>query len=151
MRTYFGGNGTAALMPAPDRIISSTAERAWTTAKLAGEQFNLPPEGMRLDSRLYLASHETILNVVREIDETTQHAVLFGHNPGVHDFVNQMLARASVPRVPTCTAVILGLPHEYWGLADWHEAQLVGYITPKALERRFPQECAGISKQNGDD
>ena len=89
--------------------------------------------------------------MVREIDEATQHAVIFGHNPGLHDFVNQILARASVPRVPTCTAVILGLPHEYWGLADWHEAQLIGYITPKALERRFPQECAGISKPFGDD
>jgi phosphohistidine phosphatase len=149
--TYFGGNGTPAIMPAPDCIISSTAERAWTTAKLAGEQLGVPTTAVALDSRLYLASHDTILEVVRGIDEASLHCVLFGHNPGMHDFVNQVLSRASVPRMPTCTAVIIGLPHEFWGLADWSEGQLIGYITPKALERRFPQECAGISKQFGDD
>jgi phosphohistidine phosphatase len=151
MNTYFGGNGSAPLLPVPDRILSSTAERAWTTAKLSGEQFQLLPEAMTLDSRLYLASPETLLAAVRGIDEAVKHAVIFAHNPGLHDFVNQVLARASVPRMPTCAAVIIGLPHEYWGMADWAEGQLVGYITPKALERRFPVECAGISKTNGDD
>jgi phosphohistidine phosphatase len=151
MNTYFGGEGNAQLMPAPDRILSSTAERAWTTARLAGQTFGLLPEAMALNSRLYLASPDTVLDVVRHIEEAAAHAVVFGHNPGLHDFVNQLLARASVPRMPTCTAVIIGLPHEYWGLTDWAEGQLIGYITPKALERRFPIECAGISKVNGDD
>jgi hypothetical protein len=34
--------------------------------------------------------------------------------------------------MPTCTAVIMAFPHEFWGLADWHEAQLIGYITPNS-------------------
>ena len=150
-KTYFGGNGTPAIMPAPDRAISSTAERAWTTAKAVAEQIGLTTDAIALDSRLYLASHQMILEVIRGIDESSNHCAIFGHNPGLHDFVNQVLARASVPRMPTCTAVIIGLPHEYWGMTDWSEGQLIAYITPKALERRFPQECAGISKPYGDD
>jgi phosphohistidine phosphatase len=53
--------------------------------------------------------------------------------------------------MPTCTAVIMAFPHEFWGLADWHEAQLIGYITPKSLERRFPELYGHISQGDGDD
>ena len=74
-----------------------------------------------------------------------------GVNPGLHEFADQILARADVPKMPTCTAVLLALPHEYWGLADWHEAQLIGYITPKSLERRFPELYGNISQGDGDD
>ena len=50
-----------------------------------------------------------------------------------------------------CTAVIMAFPHEFWSLADWNEAQLIGYITPKTLERRFPEVYAGISREDGED
>lgn len=150
-KTYFGGNGTAALLPGPDRVVSSTALRALTTAQLMMEPLRLPPTSMLLDSRLYLAEADAIFDVVRHISEDSAHAMIFGHNPGLHDFVEKMLARTSVPGMPTCATVIMSLPHAYWGLADWREAQLIAYVTPKALERRFPSEYAGISKQNGDD
>lgn len=149
--TYFGGNGNAPLMPAPERILSSTAERALKTAQVMREAFRLPPTAMQLESRLYLADPAVILDFVRDLAEEFRHVVIVGHNPGLHEFCDRMLSRASIPRMPTCTAVIIGLPHEYWGLADWQEAQLIAYATPKALERRFPVEYKGISKEVGDD
>ena len=149
--TYFGGNGKPALMPAPEVIISSTAQRALQTAQAMREGFRLPATALRLESRLYLAPDHTILDVVRDAEQEASHIVVVGHNPGLHEFCDRMLARASIPRMPTCAAVIMGLPHEHWGLADWQEAQLIAYATPKALERRFPQEFKGISKEVGDD
>ncbi len=65
-----------------------------------------------------------------------------------------MIRTVALPLVlvlAACATVIMGLPHEFWGLTDWREAQLIAYVTPKALERRFPSEFAGISKQTGDD
>lgn len=150
-KTYFGGNGSPALLTPPDTMLVSTAVRAFETAGAVREAFGLEPEVMRLDSRLYLAPAATVLEVVRGCDENAKHLVVVGHNPGLHEFCDRMLARASIPRMPTCTAVIMGLPHEYWGLADWQEAQLIAYVTPKALERRFPQEYAGIAKLTGED
>ena len=149
--TYFGGGGKAPLMPPPERIVSSTAERALQTAQIMREGFRLSPDAMRLDSRLYLAPDGLILDVVRSLEEDTRHMVIVGHNPGLHEFCDRMLARASIPRMPTCAAVIMGLPHEFWGMADFQEAQLIAYATPKALERRFPVEYKGISKEVGDD
>ena len=150
-KTYFGGNGADRLLPLPDRIVSSTALRAMTTAQLMHDALALPKEAMTLDSRLYLAEPDMILDVVRHLNENSAHAMVFGHNPGINDFVDKMLARTTIPGMPTCATVIMGLPHEFWGLTDWREAQLIAYITPKALERRFPSEYVGISKQTGDD
>jgi phosphohistidine phosphatase len=150
-RTYFGGNGSPALLPRPDRLVSSTALRALTTAQITREIFLLPVDQLLLESRLYLAEAGSILDILRGFDESWQHVMIFGHNPGMHDFAEKILARANIPKMPTATAVIMAFPHEFWGLADWHEAQLIGYITPKSLERRFPELYGNISQGDGDD
>ena len=150
-KTYFGGQDGKPLMVPPDAVLSSTAHRALTTAQMIRATLGLAAASLTLDSRLYLASSATILEVLRNCNEDLRHVVVVGHNPGMHEFCDRLLARASIPRMPTCTAVIMGIPHEYWGMADWQEAQLIAYVTPKALERRFPQEYAGISKQTGED
>ena len=150
-KTYFGANGAPPMLPAPDRVVSSTALRALTTAQLLLEPLKLGRSSLTLDSRLYLAEPTVILDAVRHLDENSAHTLMVGHNPGLSDFVDRMLARTTIPGMPTCAAVIMALPHAYWGLADWAEAQLIAYVTPKALERRFPSEYAGISKVSGDD
>jgi len=150
-RTYFGGNGIPALLPRPERLVSSTALRALTTAQITRETFLLPVDQLLLESRLYLAEADSILDMLRGFDEGWQHVMMFGHNPGMHDFAEKILARANIPKMPTATAVIMAFPHEFWGLADWHEAQLIGYITPKSLERRFPELYGNISQGDGDD
>lgn len=150
-RTYFGGNDSPALLPAPERLVSSTALRALTTAQIMRDTFALPVDTLLLESGLYLAEAGRILEVARGFNESWRHVMMFGHNPGMHDFAERILARAHIPKMPTCTAVIMALPHEFWGLADWQEAQLIGYITPKALERRFPELYAGISRNDGED
>lgn len=150
-RTYFGGNGSPALLPLPDRLVSSTALRALNTAQVVRETLVMPVDRLLLDSKLYLAEAGRILDVMRGFEESWHHVMMFGHNPGMHDFAEKILARANIAKMPTCTAVIMAFPHEFWGLADWHEAQLIGYITPKSLERRFPELYGNISQGDGDD
>ncbi len=150
-RTYFGSGSSAPLLPRPDRLLTSTALRALSTAQIMREQMQLPPETLILDSKLYLAEAPRLLQTVQNLDENWQHVILFGHNPGMHDFAERFLARAHVPKMPTCTAVLMALPQAYWGLADWGLAQLIGYVTPKALEKRFPTLYAGISRSDGED
>jgi phosphohistidine phosphatase len=150
-KTYFGGAESPPLIPKPDRLVSSTALRALSTAQIMREIMTLPTESLILDSRLYLAEAGQILAVIRDLDESWQHVVLFGHNPGMHEFAERILARAHVAKMPTCSSVLMALPTEYWGLAEWSTAQLIGHITPKSLERRFPELYQGISRADGDD
>ena len=147
--TYLGGENSEPLLPRPERFISSTALRALTTAQIMRETFQMPKEHLHLDQGLYLATEEKLISTVRGFDESWGHAVVFGHNPGMHDFVNRLLARAQVPKFPTCAVAIMALPNEFWALTDWNEAQLVGFLTPKTLERRFPDVYRDIS--DGDD
>jgi phosphohistidine phosphatase len=144
--TYLGGNAAEPLLPPPDRLVSSTALRALSTAQVMREQFHLPPEQLLLDQTLYLASERNILAAVRNFDESWQHVFMFGHNPGLHDFINHMLARSEVSRLPTCSVAILALPSEFWALTDWNEAQLIGFFTPRLLQRRFPDLYQNISE-----
>lgn len=150
-KTYFGGGESPALLPKPDRFVSSTALRALTTAQMMREIMGLPTEHLLLDSRLYLAEAGKILEIVRDLDESWQHVVLFGHNPGMHEFAESILARAHVAKMPTCSSVIMAIPTEFWGLTEWSMAQLIGHVTPKSLERRFPVLYEGISRSDGDD
>jgi phosphohistidine phosphatase len=150
-KTYFGGAESPPLIPRPDRLVSSTALRALSTAQIMREIMGLPTESLILDSRLYLAEAAQLLDVVRDLDESWQHVVIFGHNPGMHEFAERILARAHVAKMPTCSTVLMALPTEYWGLAEWSTAQLIGHITPKSLERRFPELYQGISRADGDD
>lgn len=150
-KTYFGGAESPPLISLPDRLVSSTALRALSTAQIMREIMALPTESLILDARLYLAEVSKILDVVRDLDESWQHVVLFGHNPGMHEFAERILARAHVAKMPTCSTVLMALPTEYWGLAEWSTAQLIGHITPKSLERRFPELYQGISRADGDD
>jgi phosphohistidine phosphatase len=92
-----------------------------------------------------------IIGAVRDLEENHQHVILVGHNPGLHEFCNQLLARTTVPRMPTCAAVIMGIPHEHWGLTDWAEGQLIGYVTPRNLERRFPEKYPQITRAEGEE
>lgn len=149
--TYFGAGDSPSLLPRPERMIGSTAARALATAQHLREEFNLPVEHLLLESRLYLASAPQILDIVHGFDEAWQHAFVVGHNPGMHEFADRILARAHIPKMPTCTTIIMALPATYWALADWGTAQLIGYIMPKTLERRFPELYAGISRADGED
>jgi phosphohistidine phosphatase len=149
-RTYFGGAEAAPILPKPERLVTSTALRALGTAQIMAEVMRLGPETMELDSRLYLAEAPELLKAVQGFNEDWQHVMMFGHNPGMHEFAERLLARSHVTKMPTCTAVLMALPQAFWGLCDWGQAQLIGCITPKTLERRFPDLYKGISEQDGD-
>ena len=145
---YFGGDGAEPLLPKPQCLLSSDALRALSTAQILREQFQMETEQLVISKNLYLAPEGVILGAVQKLDDHYGHVALIGHNPGLHDFVNRVLARAKVPRFPTCATALIALPIEFWALADWNEAQLVGFITPRLLEKRFPDTYQGISEQD---
>lgn len=137
-RTYLGTNGIPAILPLPDRLVSSTAVRARATAELMQPELAVGPESIVLDGRVYHAEPRALLQVVREFDDSWNHVIMFGHNPGMSDFADQLLRRRAIDEMPTCAAAVIELPWEVWSAAAWNEARLIGYVTPKLIEKRFP-------------
>ncbi|MFZ4764008.1 MAG: SixA phosphatase family protein [Roseimicrobium sp.] len=140
-KTYLGAEGAPALLPRPDRLVTSTALRAKTTAELILPELGSPQEHLVLDARLYLATPEELLAVVRGANDSWSHVVIVGHNPGISEFASRLLRHDHLDaEMPTCGVVLMALPWECWVAVDWNEAQLVGYVTPKLIEKRFRED-----------
>jgi phosphohistidine phosphatase len=96
-----------------DLILSSPAVRALATAQVFAEALNIPSEEIRIVDRVYLASYHSLLKVVNELDDTFDHVMLFGHNPGITDFANY-LADADIGNIPTCGIAKINFETDHW-------------------------------------
>ncbi|MFA5940296.1 MAG: histidine phosphatase family protein [Sinimarinibacterium sp.] len=119
----------------PDRLVSSPAARAITTARTFAEVFGIPPDRIVEQPRVYEASAETLLGLVQRFDERDRHVMLFGHNPGLTELAH-LLARCSFDDLPTCAVVQIGFDVKQWSDADERGGTQRFYAFPKQLRQR---------------
>ncbi len=110
----------------PDLVVVSTAERARQTWAGVG----ISPAVY--DERLYLATEDELLDVVRETQEDVQTLVLVGHNPGLEELVRALddspSARDRTNRgLSTCAVALLTVD----GWADLGGAVLEELVVPR--------------------
>lgn len=117
----------------PDLIVSSTALRALTTATILADEMKFPREEIVEVPDLYLAPPGTILRVIRQLDEDAGTALLFGHNPGMHEAVNLFNNGKEVSDFPTLAVGRIELAVDYWAEADWESGLLRELIIPRRL------------------
>lgn len=97
-----------------DRLLSSPALRAITTARLIAAQLGYPETGIEQEPRLYDASLDTLLTVIDSFDSRLGHCALVAHNPGL----SQLAAYLGDDRtgdLPTCAIASFGFDTD-----DWH-------------------------------
>ena len=111
-------------------IICSPAMRAKSTAKLFAENINFPLDDIISNPELYFAGTSMFLKAASLVDESSESAMLVGHNPAITDFVNAM-ANADIENIPTCGLVELSLPLEHWCDIQTGDATLVEFDYPK--------------------
>jgi phosphohistidine phosphatase len=118
-------------------IISSTAERAATTAELVKESAGLNAE-LRSDHRIYEASPNTLRTVASEIDDAMDSAMLVGHNPGIEAFIRYLTG--SVEPMPTAALAVIELSIDSWKDLDAECGTIVEIIRPKDEMRSHAAE-----------
>ena len=64
-----------------DRVLASPARRVVETLEEVAEAFG--PLEPHYEQRLYLATIETLIELLRAIDESVESLLLVGHNPGM--------------------------------------------------------------------
>ena len=116
----------------PDIILASPARRARKTAQLLAAAIPAAAGRILLDPALYEASAEALLERVRALDETWQHVMLVGHNPGLTDLANS-LASAWLDNIPTCGVLVADLAINTWRTADAGCGRTALYVVPKEL------------------
>jgi phosphohistidine phosphatase len=65
----------------PDLIVSSTAVRARTTAELIADEIGFGADRVETDERLYAATPDEVLEVIRGLDDDASTVFIVGHNP----------------------------------------------------------------------
>ncbi len=116
----------------PDLVVTSTAVRAATTAEMLAEGLGVPKERILRLPELYLAQPRTILRVVQGLDEAVGTALVFGHNPGMHEAVC-LLGAGGIESFPTLATAWFEVRAEHWGEIEWGDGRLLELLVPRAL------------------
>ena len=121
----------------PSLILTSTAVRARTTARLIADTMGYPREFLQSDRALYHADPEQILAVLAQQDDAFANIILVGHNPGLTELANQLIPDCHIDNVPTAGVVAMELDIDHWAQAGDEPARLRFFDYPK---NRLPTE-----------
>jgi phosphohistidine phosphatase len=119
----------------PTLMLSSPAKRALSTAKRIAKVLKYENNDIKTDRRLYHADEETMLTVVRELKDNQDVVMIFGHNPGLTEFVNSLFdGQLDIDNVPTCGVVAFQFDSNSWKDVDWGKGKLLFFDYPKSKE-----------------
>ena len=97
-----------------DIMISSTANRAISTARIIGSRINIKQQ-IKEENKIYGSSSERLLNIIISLNDNIHSAAFVGHNPALH-IVSEELSGEKFATFPTCTIVKINFDIKSWGL-----------------------------------
>jgi phosphohistidine phosphatase len=131
-----------------DRIVASPAVRVTETLDEFASGYGTIPE-RSFDRRIYLASAQTLLEVVQDGDDQVGSVLLVGHNPGLEDLVFLLVpegadeAREQVEeKYPTASIAEISLAVDHWADADIGSGTLDRFTRPRDLDPAFGPDVA---------
>lgn len=116
----------------PDRIVSSPAKRALSTARFFADAMGISE--IQVEARIYEAYPEDILEVVQELPDADNTVLVFGHNPGFH-YLSAMFATTPVEDLPTCGIFRVDAEVENWHDFDNKTGKLSELYYPKQFHK----------------
>lgn len=126
----------SAALPRPDRVLCSPARRTRDTLAFLIPDL-LDPRRVEYEDSLYLGSASTWLSWIRATPAPVRVLALMGHNPGLTDLVNLLLASEapSLDNLPTLGCAHLRSEADWsnWGEAPAEPTEKVAILRPKQL------------------
>jgi phosphohistidine phosphatase len=131
-----------------DRIVASPAVRVIETLDEFASGYGKMPE-RSFDRRIYLASAQTLLEVIQDADDQARAVLLVGHNPGLEDLVFLLVpegedeAREQVEeKYPTASIAEITLAVDHWADADIGSGTLDRFTRPRDLDPALGPDTA---------
>ena len=112
-----------------DRVISSPALRALTTARSLVGGMDFDPKRIATDDRLYFRGIHAQLDIIREQPVTVDALMIAGHNPDTTSLLN-FLCGYQTENVPTCAVATIRFDCN-WNEIMGKDGVLVDYDFPK--------------------
>jgi phosphohistidine phosphatase len=114
----------------PDRLLSSPANRALTTAVFFAEAFDIPRSEIDVRPEIYEAMPQDLIDLIRSLPEAWSSVYLFGHNPTFTDLVNRFSGNG-IDNVPTCGVVQVEADVDRWSHFNPGKASIKAFYHPK--------------------
>ena len=120
-----------------DVIVASSAERVQQTLAAA-----LPDAQAIADKRLYLASVDTIIEVIQEHAEDADAVLIAGHNPGLQEMLFALVPPArenalfdeAATKYPTASFAVFELDIDTWSELGENCGSLTHFMRPRDLD-----------------
>ncbi len=113
----------------PQKIISSDAIRALTTAHFFKEALKIDDVHFEINHDLYDFSGQNVMRIIKSLPDTMDIAMIVGHNHALTSVVN-MLGNRYIDNVPTCGFVMLQFDENSWN----------AITTGKTIKTIFPRD-----------
>jgi phosphohistidine phosphatase len=122
----------------PDLVLTSPAARAEETLAQLAAAFAKQPRILR-DERIYNASPETLVRVIRETRDAKTLLVI-GHNPGLHELALRLIASGDTAtrellneKLPTSGLVVIDFAADNWSHLHAQSGRLERFISPRSI------------------
>lgn len=100
------------LLP-PQRIITSDAVRALSTAMYFKEAFDIADADFMTNNSLYDFSGRNVIDIIKNLNDSLDRVMIVGHNHAFTSIAN-MLGNTYIDNVPTCGFVQLEFDESSW-------------------------------------
>ena len=114
-----------------DKVLCSNAIRAKETFDLTADGFNFEIDKATYTDKLYFGDTTTIIQDLKELDESLNNILIVGHNPTLHYLV-EILTNESINRFTTCNLATISHDGE-WVSLNSQQCSLKSLIRPKEL------------------
>ncbi len=112
----------------PDLILSSSAKRALTTARIIAKELGYKRKSIVVDDRLYAAEADVVLDVIQRLDNEAGCVMLFGHNPELTELAHRLSGK--ITRMPTCAVAEFTFDVNSWSR--------IGKVKPTTADVSYP-------------
>lgn len=121
----------------PDYVVSSPATRAIDTTRRVLQAMALESSEIHTDERVYDASLEQLLDVLRDCSPEAERVLLVGHNPGLENLLLYLVPTPPMlpddgKLMPTAALASLTMPDDWQSLSEG-SARLLHLVKPSAL------------------
>ena len=112
----------------PNIVLSSPALRARATAEILKKSGALAAD-IVFEHRIYEASPQGLRQVIAELDDSHNSAMLVGHNPGIEGFIRFLTGH--LEPMPTAAIAVINLNIDKWNAIDDGVGKLLNVYRPK--------------------
>ena len=131
-----------------DRVVASPALRVAETIEEVAAGYEVALD-LVWERRIYLATADELLDIVRETPPQVTELLLVGHNPGLEDLVLLLVSEAGEEmrhqveeKYPTASIARIALDIAGWGDTAAGRGQLSCFVRPRDLDASLGPDAA---------